>query len=336
MDAEARSHHPTPVTILAGFLGAGKTTVLNRILSYHHGLRTAVLVNDFGALNIDAQLITNVDENGTISLTNGCICCTIRDDLLTETLRLVQRPSPPDYILVEASGVSNPFAIVQTFTVPDLSGLIRLDSVITVVDAEQFSQLSGEYAALAYQQVALADFVIINKTDLVDAGQLAALKEQLRTFQPRIFETTYGQLPIEFVMGIADTVVDRLFVQHDEPHCDDTAHEIPGLHEHAEHSLMFSAWHWSSEYPLLGKAVRRALRHLPPGLLRAKGILYVQENRAERMILQVVGSRVSLTMGGAWGDTVPHSQIVAIGMPDSLDHSVLTAHFENAVIATPS
>jgi len=118
---DAKTHNPTRVTILGGFLGAGKTTLLNRILSHYNGLRAAVLVNDFGALNIDAQLISNIEENGTISLTNGCICCTIRDDLLTETVRLLQRPSPPEYIIVEASGVSNPMTIIQTFLLPELS-----------------------------------------------------------------------------------------------------------------------------------------------------------------------------------------------------------------------
>jgi G3E family GTPase len=313
---DAKTHNPTPVIILAGFLGAGKTTLLNRILHHHAELRAAVLVNDFGALNIDAQFIRRVEENGTISLTNGCICCTIRDDLLAETARLLQRPSPPEYIIVEASGVSNPLTIIQTFMLPELSPLVRLDSVITVVDAERFDQLAGEYAALAFQQVAVADVVVINKTDLVNGEQLAALREKLRPFQPRIFETTHGQLPIELVIGTG--VVDRLLLQREETV--------------VEHHSMFSTWHWSCDHPLSGKAVRRALRHLPSGLLRAKGILYLQESSRERVILQVVGTRVSLTLGEVWGNSVPGSQIVAIGMPDSLDHTALTKHFENAVL----
>lgn len=325
---ESQSHNPTPVTILAGFLGAGKTTLLNRILSYSGHLRAAVLVNDFGALNIDAQLISGIEEDGTISLTNGCICCTIRDDLLAETMRLMQQPSPPEYIIVEASGVSNPFTIIQTFMLPDLSPFIRLDSVITVVDAEQFGQLTGEYAALAFQQVAVADVVIINKIDLVDADERAALKEKLRPYQPRIFEASHGEVPVEFLLGIGNTVVERLF----EADHDHDAHD----HGHEDHSLIFSTWHWSSDEPLSGKGIRRALRQLPSGLLRAKGILNLQENPGQCMILQIVGARVSLTLGKAWGDSLPHSQIIAIGMPDSLDHAALTAHFNSAVITTKS
>src|SRR5579859_6478822 len=112
---DMRNRSPVPVTIVSGFLGAGKTTLLNRILSGEHGLRVAVLVNDFGAINIDAQLVVGVEDDGLINLANGCICCTIRDDLLKATARLIQRPQPPEYIIVEASGVSDPAAIVQTF-----------------------------------------------------------------------------------------------------------------------------------------------------------------------------------------------------------------------------
>jgi len=185
------------------------------------------------------------------------------------------------------------------------------------VDAEQFALLTGEYAVLAFQQVAVADVVVINKTDLVDGEQRAALQEKLRAFQPRIFETTYGQLPIEWL--ISSDMVDRLLAQREEIT--------------VEHHALFSTWHWSSDHPLSGKAVRRALRYLPSALLRAKGILYLQESPHERVIIQVVGTRVSLTLGEAWGNSIPGSQIVAIGMPNSLDNAALTQHFQNAVLS---
>ncbi len=326
MGAESRSDNRTPVTIVAGFLGAGKTTLLNRLLSSNLGLRAAVLVNDFGALNIDAQLIVGVEDSGIVSLANGCICCTIRDDLLAATLQLLRQSPPPDTIVVEASGVSNPFAILQTFTLPELASFIELDGVITVVDAEQFGQLSGEYAALAYQQVVAADVIVLNKVDLVSAAQREQLKEQLRAIHPRILETTYGQAPVELLLGIGRQTVDRLLLEGSE-----TAREDE--HHHAAHDTIFSAWHWSSHGLLSGKAVRRALRRFPPGILRAKGILYVQENPARRMNLQVVGSRVSWTVGDAWGSAIPYSQLVAIAMPDHFDRAVLTELLEATVIA---
>ncbi|NJO00189.1 MAG: GTP-binding protein [Anaerolineales bacterium] len=134
-----------PLTIIGGFLGAGKTTLLNHILHSDHGLRVAVLVNDFGAINIDTQLIVGV-EGETISLSNGCICCSIRDDLMEATLQLLERPDPPEYIIVETSGVSNPGAVKLTFMFSsELISRVRVDSIVTVIDAEQFPLIEERY-----------------------------------------------------------------------------------------------------------------------------------------------------------------------------------------------
>ena len=132
-----------PMTILTGFLGAGKTTLLNRILTGDHGLRGAVLVNDFGAINIDAQLVVGVEEN-MVSLANGCVCCQIRDDLIESVEALLDRPQPVEYILLEASGVAEPSGIAGTFLRSNLRDRIRLDSITCVVDAEQVFAHPGD------------------------------------------------------------------------------------------------------------------------------------------------------------------------------------------------
>src|SRR5271167_4835683 len=156
-----------PITILTGFLGAGKTTLLNRILTGNHGLRVGVLVNDFGSINIDAELVVGVDGN-MISLANGCVCCQIRDDLVESVVDLIGRPERIEYILLEASGVADPAGIFATFNDANLRDQIRLDSVICVVDAEQVFA-HPEYPPLMdlkLRQVGFADMLILNKVDL--------------------------------------------------------------------------------------------------------------------------------------------------------------------------
>ncbi|MEM4204541.1 MAG: GTP-binding protein, partial [Candidatus Methanomethylicaceae archaeon] len=153
---------PIPVTIITGFLGAGKTSLLNHILQHTQGLRAAVLVNDFGEINIDAQLVVGVESN-TVALSNGCICCTIRDDLLMTVLDLVARPERPEYILIETSGVSDPVSIALTFMLPELRPYVVVDSILTVIDCEQLPSLEGENAILADLQIRSADMVVLNK-----------------------------------------------------------------------------------------------------------------------------------------------------------------------------
>ena len=162
-----------PITILTGFLGAGKTTLMNRILNDTHGLQIAVLVNDFGSINIDAELIVGVEDD-MISLANGCVCCQIRDDLLETVEELIKRPDKVEYILLEASGVADPAGIVATFKSFKYRDLIRLDSVTCVIDADQILE-NQEYAHLTQlklRQIGLADMVILNKVGLAGAEKV--------------------------------------------------------------------------------------------------------------------------------------------------------------------
>src|SRR5271169_5216766 len=194
-----------PLTILTGFLGAGKTTLLNRILTGNHGLRVAVLVNDFGSINIDAELIVGVDNN-MISLSNGCVCCQIRDDLVESVAALLARPEAIEYILLEASGVADPAGIFATFTDANLRDRIRLDSVICVVDADQVFA-HPEYPPLMelkLRQVGFADMLILNKVDLASPEQVAIVRAWLDQYfnRLRIVETNYCQVPYEILLGV--------------------------------------------------------------------------------------------------------------------------------------
>ncbi|NJO82687.1 MAG: GTP-binding protein [Blastochloris sp.] len=216
---------PVPVTIITGFLGSGKTTLLNRILHADHGLRVAVLVNDFGAINIDTQLVVGVEED-TINLANGCICCTIRGDLLKATLDLLQRPEPPEYILVETSGVSDPLEVALTFRAIQR---VQIDSILTVMDAEQILSIDRRYAVLAMNQVGMADIVIVNKVDLVDAEQLAAVRAYIRSIIPnsRVIEATEADVPLELLLNVGAFDLQRLFSrtpQEVHVHAEEEAH----------------------------------------------------------------------------------------------------------------
>src|SRR6266567_1678545 len=164
-----------PLTIIGGFLGSGKTSLVNHILHHSEGRRVAVLVNDFGSINIDAKLIVAV-EGETISLANGCVCCTIRDDLLREVIKLLKRDPLPDHIVVETSGVSRPVAVAETFLSPAAQGLVDVHNMISVLDADLTVNPNAGYGDLAFDQIKIADIVVINKTDLIAPTQLAVLR----------------------------------------------------------------------------------------------------------------------------------------------------------------
>lgn len=315
-----------PVTILTGFLGAGKTTLLNHIIHGDHGRRVAVLVNDFGAINIDSQLVEDVQED-MISLSNGCICCTIRGDFVAAVERVASRPDQPDYIVVEASGVADPIDIGLTFkSMPN----VMIDSILAVIDAEQIRTLDRQYAVLAMNQIGVADIAILNKVDLVTPEQLAEVRDYIQsiTKSARIFETTHGDVPLELILNVGEYDVARLLERpsqavhvHDAP-TGDHDHD----HHHEAHDQVFTTWSWTSDEPLSFKELRRALGHLPPNVYRAKGIFHVADQPTHRVLGQVVGQRVNLQLAQAWtDDETPTSQFVMIASRDGLDHEALTA-----------
>src|SRR5579862_8468722 len=223
-----------PITILTGFLGAGKTTLLNRILTGNHGLRVGVLVNDFGSISIDAELVVGVDNN-MISLANGCVCCQIRDDLVEAVAALLARQETIEYILLEASGVADPAGIFVTFSDANLRDRIRLDSIICVVDADQVFAYP-EYPPLMelkLQQVGFADMLILNKVDLAGPEQVRKVRAWLDEHfnRLRIVETNYCEVPYEILLGVGrfDPVragLNSHTVEHGctHPNCHDVHH----------------------------------------------------------------------------------------------------------------
>ena len=323
-----------PITVLTGFLGAGKTTLLNRILTGNHGLRVGVLVNDFGSINIDAELVVGVKDN-MISLSNGCVCCQIRDDLVASVTALLARPESIEYILLEASGVADPAGIFATFNDPNLRERIRLDSVTCVVDAEQVFA-HPEYPPLMelkLRQVGFSDMLILNKVDLAGPKQVAKVKAWLDEHfnNLRIVETNYCEVPNEILLGVGRFDPTRSHSHAHEHHCTD-----PNCHDHDhgyDHSKVFSTWSYETDKPLALEALRETMRKLPGGVYRAKGVVYTTNAPQQRAVLQVVGRRVDISIQDEWGQRAPRTQIVAIGKAGSIDASLLEKTFASCISA---
>jgi len=326
-----------PITVLTGFLGAGKTTLLNRILNGDHGLRVAVLVNDFGAINIDAELVIGVKDD-VISLANGCVCCTIRDDLLETVVQTINRPEAPAYILLEASGVADPSGIAMTFVDPELRERIRLDSITCVVDADQVFA-HPEYPAveqLKLRQIAFADMMILNKVDLAGAAQVKKVRAWIDDHfsRLRIVETSYCDVPLEILLSVGRfdptrTGLDRQELEHagcTDANCRDEHHSH-------DHSTTFSTWSYETNRPLSLAALQEAARKLPGNIYRAKGIVYASDVPNRRAVLQVVGRRVDISMQEEWDGRVPRTQIVAIGAAGSIDARLMEKIFTSCISA---
>jgi G3E family GTPase len=199
-----------PVTVLTGFLGAGKTTLLNRILSENHGLRIAVIENEFGEIGIDNQIVVNAEEE-IFEMNNGCICCTVRGDLIRILGQLMRRKERFDHIVIETTGLADPAPVAQTFFVDDeMKEALRLDGIVTLVDACHLPQhLDADAEALA--QVAFADVIVINKTDLVSNEELEALESRLRSINAvaRFERAAHADIPIELAIRVGGFDLDR-------------------------------------------------------------------------------------------------------------------------------
>ncbi len=324
-----------PITILTGFLGAGKTTLLNRILNGDHGLRAAVLVNDFGAINVDAELLVGIKDE-VISLANGCVCCTIRDDLVGTVMQTIERAEAPEYILLEASGVADPSGIARTFVDPKLRARIRLDSITCVVDADQAFAHFGypEVEQLQLRQIGFSDLVVLNKAELAGPEKVKKIRQWINdAFRTRrVIETNYCDVPLDILLSVGRFDPARLEVDgHADAHSDCRDSPYPHEHRGLDHSNVFSTWSYETDRPISLELLREAARQLPGGVYRVKGVVYSSDAPDRRAVLQVVGRRVDISVQEEWDKGTPRTQIVVIGATGSIDAHRMEAIFASCI-----
>jgi G3E family GTPase len=315
--------------VLTGYLGAGKTTLLNRILSEDHGRRYAVIVNEFGEIGIDADLILNSNEE-LFEMNNGCICCTVRGDLVRTLHGLLARQGEFDAIIVETTGLADPGPVAQTFFMDrTLQARAVLDSVTVLVDARHITPRLADSREAA-EQIAFADVIILNKTDLVDEAGLAGIEARLRglnAFAP-IHRAERADVALGAVLGLGGFDLDRITAPapghvHDEHYGHDDDHD----HRHGSDIISVSL---VSEAPMvaerIGKWLEKLLNEQGPDILRAKGIIEI-EGEDRRLVFQAVHMMLEGDYQRAWGaGEQRRSQLVFIGR--NLNSEALQAGFD--------
>lgn len=286
----------TPITLVTGFLGAGKTTLLSRVLRDPQGLSFAVLVNDFGSVNIDADLLRESGEE-ILALENGCICCSLSQGLLATVRSVLRRRDPPDRILIEASGVSDPYEIADTLADEALAAYAPLDGVVAVVDAQ--APPDAVALPLARRQVGKAGLVLLNKVDLAhDGGDAAGAWVRSVAADVPIVATRQADVPLPALLGVGAS----------------GAGTTGGFAAHAFESATVR-----TPIPLRLARLHALLGALPRGVVRAKGLLNLAEKPGHRCVLQVAGGHATLTVGSPWGDEQAETRLVFIGVPGSVD-----------------
>jgi G3E family GTPase len=298
-----------PVTVLTGFLGAGKTTLLNRILTERHGKKYAVVVNEFGEEGIDNDLVVDADEE-VFEMNNGCICCTVRGDLIRILSGLMKRADQLDAIIVETTGLADPAPVAQTFFVDeDVADRTKLDAIVTVADAVHLDAQLGEHHE-AEEQIAFADVVLLNKTDLIESENLESVETRIRKINPyaKIIRTARCDAPLDEVVGLNAFSLDR--VLEVEPDFLDSDHD----HEHDDDITSVS---FVSETPLDFEKFQswfgKVLQTRGQDILRSKGILDF-DGLDERYVFQGVHMLMDGSPMGEWPKDKPKSsRVVFIG-----------------------
>jgi len=316
-----------PVTIISGFLGSGKTTLLNHILKNQVGLKTAVLVNEFGEIGIDNDLIIEGSED-MIELNNGCICCSINGELLNTVSKVLERSEKIDYMIVETTGLADPLPVAMTFAAGDLREKVRLDSIITVIDGENFD-FEIINTSVAYSQILYGDILLLNKCDLVKEEQLKKVEKFINKIkkEPRILRSTNSEVGLQTIMSVGLFETDTFKFDQDKEDLEENSHDHSShSHDHSSHShdLInniegFTSVSYETFEPFSLRKFQYFLdNQISQNVFRAKGILWFMESDRKH-IFHLSGKRFSLD-DEEWTKE-KSNKIVLIGK--NLDHQTI-------------
>ena len=327
-----------PVTIISGFLGSGKTTLLNHILKNQIGLKTAVLVNEFGEIGIDNDLIIEGSED-MIELNNGCICCSINGELLNTVSKVLERSEKIDYLIVETTGLADPLPVAMTFAAGDLREKVRLDSIITVIDGENFD-FEINNTSIAYSQILYGDILLLNKCDLVNEEQLKKVEKFINKIkkEPRILRSTNSEVGLQTLMSVGLFETDTFKFDKDKEDLEDNSHDHSShSHDHSSHSHDHSSHSHDHSHDLINNiegftsvsyetfepfSLRKFQyfldNQISQNVFRAKGILWFMESERKH-IFHLSGKRFSLD-DEEWTKE-KSNKIVLIGK--NLDHQTI-------------
>lgn len=355
-----------PVTILTGFLGSGKTTVLNYILKAPHGLRIAVLVNEFGEIDIDSQLVEkgSWSNDEIMELSNGCICCSINDSFVNAVSKVLEKRDTFDYLIVETTGLADPVPVLNSLVASDVAEDIRVDGVLTVVDADGIANSSYRDSDVAQSQITSADTILLSKTDIASEEAIEEAIAYVKSLRPaaRILRSQRGRVPLGMILDVGIRVADggRLNEPehaehaHDHEHTHDHSHENNQSHKHEHehnHELGeeceadctdpshshnhnhfevegFTTTSFKSDVPLMPNGFMTFLQNLPQEVFRAKGLLHFH-GYPKRIVFQLSGRRYSFEEDEWPEGMAPGNQLVIIGR--ELDTSELKRSLEQCL-----
>ncbi len=297
-----------PVTIITGYLGSGKTTLVNHILTKNKGTKFAVIVNEFGEIGIDNELIVKTKED-IIELSNGCICCQVRGDLIQMILDILKKHKNMQHLIIETSGVANPIPVAQTFFLKELQQLTELDAIITVVDADHFEhnlkQSNGK------DQIKAADIILLNKKETVSDKKLEHIRRKIQNKAPhaRIIETSNSIIPLELILNIGQFDVKRFIDKKGKWKEEDHEHDEFGNHIEKDGIISFM---FKAEKPLDIQKFQLFAQNIPEAIFRSKGIIYFKglENKA---VYQQVGRRIDVKTELLWQKEKKQTMLVFIG-----------------------